>query len=681
MTKAGCNSGGCHGAATGQGGFRLSLLGYDPALDYLRITRELAGRRVDFVRPEESLLLRKSSRKLSHEGGRRLPADSEDYQLVLNWIAAGAPQGPADLQVTAIEVAPRDFLLPAPGQTESLRVTAILSDGQRQDVTRLALYTSNDDAVADVSRYGSVTSRAPGLTSIMIRYSGQVAAARIGIPFQGPPPARRLPDDHFVDAHIGAELERLGLEPSPEASATAFLRRVTLDLIGRLPSADEARQALSEADSPASRARAIDALLNRPEWVDYWTLQLADLLLLGGKGPDETAHRAYHGWLREQVARHVPLDELVRKLLTAEGNLRSEGPANFFTLSQDPRDLSEHVGRMFLGTRIACARCHAHPNDRWTQDDYHGFAAYFARIARSGDVVQVRQLGEVDHPKTGLPVDPRPLGSPPSAPAPNGQSEAQTDRRVELARWLTAADNPLFARSFVNRVWKNCFGRGLVEPVDDLRPTNPATHPALLDALAKDFAAHGFDLRHLLRTITTSRTYQLAASSTGSNRLDDRLFSHAYVREVSAPVFLDAITQVTGVAHPFEGESEGRRAVELVGPQVTSVELDVLGRCNRERPCDPMAGGGGGLARTLHLIQGSTIQDKLSGGVVDQLITSGASDADVVSELYLRAFTRIPGADEFAAWTSMLASAEPRKEAIEDLLWALLNSREFGFNH
>ncbi len=678
LTKAGCNSGGCHGAATGQGGFRLSLLGYDPDQDFLRITRELAGRRVDLDRPEESLLLRKPSRQLAHEGGRRLPSGSDDYQIVLDWIAAGAPQGPADLRVASIEVAPPDILLPGADRTEALRVTAILSNGERQDVTRLALYTSNDDAIADVSKLGSVTSRGPGLTSIMIRYSGQVAAARIAIPYPGSRPDRRLPGDHFVDAHIGAELERLRLEASPGVSSGAFLRRVTLDLIGRLPTVDEARGVGSEADSPAGRARLVDALLERPEWVDYWTLQLADLLLVGGKGSNETANRTYHAWLRDQVASHTPLDELVRLLLTAEGDLRSQGPANFYTLSQDPRDLSEHVGRMFLGSRIACARCHAHPNDRWTQDDYHGFAAYFARIARSGDIVQVRQRGEVDHPKTGLPVDPKPLGSAPLSSADEGDPES--DRRVELARWLTSPGNPLFARSFVNRVWKSCFGRGLVEPVDDLRPTNPATHPALLDALAEDFAKHGFDLRHLLRTITRSRTYQLASSSTESNRRDDRLFSHAYVREMSAPVFLDAIAQVTGVAHRFEGESEGLRAVELVGPQVASASLDVLGRCDRERPCEP-GGGGGGLARTLHLIQGSTIQDKLSGGVVDQLVAANASDAEVVSELYLRAFTRFPGPEEKAAWTSLLARAEPRKDAIEDLLWALLNSREFGFNH
>ncbi len=681
LTKAGCNTGGCHGAATGQGGFRLSLLGYDPDEDYLRITREHAGRRIDPDRPEESLFLRKPARQLDHEGGRRLPADSEEYRIVRDWIARGAPRGPADLRVEAIEVQPNDLLLPGKGQTAPLRVTARLSNGQVQDVTRLALYTSNDDAVADVSKQGVITSAGPGLTSIMIRYSGQVSAARIAIPYSGPRPTRFLGSDHFIDTHIGAELQRLHLEPSAPSSTATFLRRVSLDLIGRLPSPDEVRAFQQAGDSPERRRQWIDALLERPEWADYWTLQLADLLLLGGKGSNDTAIRRYHAWLRDQVASHTPLNQLVRSLIIAQGNIREVGPANFLTLANDPRDLSEHVGRMFLGTRVACARCHTHPSDRWTQEDYHRFAAYFARVGRSGDVIQVRQRGEVDHPKTGQPMEPKPLGASRPQSANSADNEPAADRRLELADWLTSGENPLFARSLVNRVWKHCFGRGLVEPVDDLRPTNPATHPALLDALARDFAAHRFDLHHLLRTITTSETYQLGSTATPSNRLDDRLFSHAYVRELPAPVFLDAVVQVTGVPHRFEGQPEDLHAVQLVGPQVPSVSLDVLGRCQREGPCDTPGQGGGGLARTLHLIQGATLQDKLSGGIVDRLIATQASDAAIVAELYLSALTRPAEPEETTEWTSLLGTAADRRAAVQDLLWALLNSREFGFNH
>ena len=681
LTKAGCNTGGCHGAATGQGGFRLSLLGYDPDEDFLRLTREHAGRRIDPDRPVESLFLRKPARQLEHEGGRRLPLDSEEYRIVRDWIAAGAPRGPANLRVESVEVTPNDILLSAPGDTTPLRVTAQLSTGEHQDVTRLAIYTSNDDAIADVSKHGAITSRGPGLTSIMIRYSGQVTAARVAIPYAGSRPARVLGGDHFIDTHIGAELQRLGLEPSPQASATTFLRRVCLDLIGRLPTLDETREFTRESDSAEHRGQWIEALLNRPEWVDYWTLQLADLLLLGGKGSNETATRRYHAWLRDQVAGHTPLDQLVRSLLTAQGNVQEVGPANFLTLANDPRDLSEHVGRMFLGTRIACARCHTHPSDRWTQDDYHRFAAYFARVGRSGDLIQVRQRGEVDHPKTGQPVSPKPLGGARPASTLNSNVDPEPDRRLELAQWLTSRDNPLFPRSLVNRVWKHCFGRGLVEPVDDLRPTNPATHPALLDALTRDFVAHQFDLRHVLRTITTSETYQLTSTASPSNRLDDRLFSHASARELPAPVFLDAVVQVTGVPHRFEGQTEDLRAVQLVGPQVPSASLDVLGRCNRERPCDTSSQSGGGLARTLHLIQGSTLQDKLSGGIVDRLLAAKVSDPGIVTELYQSALARGPEPGEMTEWSALLAGAANRREAVEDLLWALLNSREFGFNH
>lgn len=690
LTKAGCNTGGCHGAATGQGGFRLSLLGYDPDEDYLRITRERSGRRIDLDQPAESLVLRKPARQLDHEGGRRLPRDSEHYRILVDWIAAGAPFGPADLEVTAIEVTPADVLLATTNATTSLRVTAHLSDGSQQDVSPLALYTSNDDSVAAVSRHGAVTPRGRGLTSIMIRYSGQVAAARIAIPYTSPDPARPAslgegnpgasgPADHWVDAHIGAELVRLGLPSSPICSDATFLRRVSLDLIGSLPTPEEARAFGREPGTAARRAAWVESLIARPEFVDYWTLQLADLLLLGGKGANDVATRRYFDWVRDQVARHTPLDRMVRDLLTAQGDLRTVGPANFHTLSNDPRDFSEHVSRMFLGTRIACARCHAHPNDRWTQDDYHQFAAYFARVGRSAEQVQVRQRGEVDHPKTGLPVTPKPLGAP--RPVSGQVDDAATDRRVELAQWLTAADNPLFARSLVNRVWKHLFGRGLVEPVDDLRPTNPATHPALLDALARDFVEHGFDLRHLLRTLTSSRTYQRASTTTPSNRLDSRLFSHAYVRELPAPVFLDALVQATGVRHRFEGQPADIRAVQLISPQVPSPSLDVLGRCNRERPCETSGQAGGGLARTLHLINGSTLHDKFAGGVVDQLLAGSQTDEQIVTELYLRTLTRLPAAEETAEWSSLLARAPQRREAVEDLLWTLLNSREFGFNH
>ena len=671
LTKAGCNAGACHGAATGQGGFRLSLLGYDPEEDYERITRELGARRIDLAHPVESLLLRKPSEAVDHEGGRKLPRSSEGYEKVRRWLAAGAPFGPRQLQVAAIAVEPPDMLLAGTEEKTALRVIATLSDGAREDVTALALYTSNDDAIASVSKTGGVTAVRPGLTSVMVRYGGQVAAARIAVPL-GPEGAVEagFPSVNFIDEHIRAELVRLRVPASPLSDDAEFLRRVHLDLTGRLPEPETARAFLAEPASSEKRLRVINELLASGAFTDFWTMKLADLLLLGGKGDGAAA---YHEWLRSQIAANTPLDQLVRTLLTASGDLSRSGPANFFTLAADPRDLCEHVGRMFLGAQIACARCHAHPSDRWTQEDYHRFAAYFARLSRDGGTVRAVDRGEVEHPKTGRPLAPKPLGArvPP-------RDEAG-DRRVELAEWLTARDNPYFARSLANRVWRHLLGRGLVEPVDDVRPTNPPTHPGLLEALAAELVAHRFGLRHLVRTIASSRTYQLTSRALDINRSDRQLYSHAFLKPLEASVFADAVAQVTGVPDAFEHHPAGTRAVQLIGPSVPSPALDVLGRCQRKAPCDSPSHAGGGLAQALHLINGPTINGKLQGGIIAALQQRAAREA--VEELYLRAFTRPPDPDELADWQAGLTRAGDRPAALQDLLWTLLNSREFSCNH
>jgi len=673
LTKAGCNSGACHGAATGQGGFKLSLLAYDPEEDYERITRERSGRRIDRSAPLESLLLRKPSGQIEHEGGRRLLRHSEAYETIRHWIEAGAPFGPRDLRVTRITVSPDDSFVPTTNRSLSLRVMADLSDGSREDVTSLALYSSNDDAIAEVGKQGEVRTVGRGVASIMVRYSGQVAAARIAVPFGDKEVADdEAPNTHWIDQQINAELKRLRLPHSDLSSDAEFLRRVCLDLIGRLPTLESTRDFL-----PASlekRQRLIDELLQRDEFVDLWTLRLADLLLISGKRGSEQATRAYQEWLRGQVARNTPFDELARKLLTATGSLTTDPAGNFFTLATDPRDLAEHVGRIFLGTQIACARCHAHPADRWTQEDYHRFAACFARISREGDVIRISARGEVDHPKTGEALAPRALGARATL---DGDA---ADRRLELAQWLTSRDTPQFARTIVNRVWKHLLGRGLVEPVDDLRPTNPATHPALLDALAKDFVEHGYDLRWLIRTIASTRTYQLTSRTRGLNQLDERFYSHAYVKELPAQVFLDMVSQVTGVAHEFQGAEKGTRAVQL-GARTPSYELDVLGRCPRDSACDAGGRRGGGLAQALHLINGSTLNGKLQGGIIDWFLSRELPARAIIEELYLRAFTRKPRPAELAEWERLFASAPNKTEAAQDLLWTLLNSREFAFNH
>jgi len=680
LTKAGCNAGACHGAATGQGGFKLSLLGYDPEEDHDRISRELGGRRLDFSNPAESLFLLKPGGQLEHEGGRRLPRGSASQRKVLEWISQGAPYGPKDLQVEAIVAAPADQLFDSAGQTLTLQVTARLSDGSETDVTALALYTAQDEGIADVGKSGEVTARGRGLTSIMVRYSGQVASVRVAIPYRDTELSETgFPAFNFIDESIVAELRRLRLPASPPCDDAEFVRRVHLDVVGRLPSPEPIRAFLKAPPSRSKREGWVDALLRSEDFTDFWTLKLADLLLLGGKGTPENATQTYHAWLRAQVATNAPIDRIAQALLTSTGDLDRVGPANLMMLASDPRDLAEHIGRIFLGSQIGCARCHAHPNDRWTQTDYHRFAAYFARVQREAGRVSVATHGEVNHPKTGQPMQPKPLGT--TLPSTNESISEPTDRRAALALWLASPANPSFTRTFVNRVWKHLLGRGLVEPVDDLRPTNPSTHPALLDALAADFVAGGMDLRRLVRVIVTSQTYQLTSEPRGINGQDQRLYSHAYLKELPAQVFADAVVQVTGVPDHFEGYPPGTRAVQLIGPRTASPALDVLGRCSREGACDSPARAGGGLARALHLINGSTINDKLHGGRLESLLAGNPPIPKIIDDLYLQALSRPPTAAEQAGWTAVLATAADRVEAIQDLLWALLNSREFAFNH
>jgi hypothetical protein len=681
LTKAGCNAGACHGAATGQGGFKLSLLGYDPEEDYLRITRERRGRRIDLEAPEESLVLRKPLRALPHRGGRRIQPGSSAEEALLRWLRAGAPYGPRDLRVARLEAEPAEAFLSAKGEAVQVRVTAVLSDGAREDATALALYSSNDDGIAEVDAEGRVVARRPGLTSIMVRHGGEVQAVRVVIPFPDDPSAEAafaaFAPRGCIDDIVLRELRRLRLPPSPLSDDAEFLRRVHLDIAGRLPALADVQAFLAEPPSREKRERVIDDLLRSEGFADLWSFRLADLILAGGKRMSEPAAAAQHAWLRERVARGTPLDRLVADIIAAEGDAKENGAAAFHLLASDPRDLAEHAADMFLGVQLGCARCHAHPADRWTQADHLGFAAYFAGMEREGDVVRWTGRARLEDAR-GKPVAPWPLGAAPST-VPGGDGDG--DPRRELAAWLTSSENPLFARAIANRIWKHLLGRGLVEPAGDLRPTNPPSSPALLDALAADFAAGGHDLRRLVRAIACSRTYQLTCRATPSNARDERLFSRALPKPLEAQVFLDAVSQAAGVQERFPGVPAGTRAVELAGAGTPSAALDVLGRCRRERGCEAAGRSSGGIARALHLLNGPTINAKLRGGIVARLEGRRAPDREAVSELYLRALCRPPDGEELAEWEPLLAGARDRGEALEDLLWALLNSREFAFNH
>ncbi len=664
LTKSGCNAGACHGAATGQGGFSLSLLGYDAAHDHAAVTRALSGRRIDLANPDRSLLLRKATRTIKHKGGRKLTLDSTHYATLREWIAAGAPAGSAALTVARLHVEPSDLLLKTSGDAAALRVTAVYSDGTQGDVTALALYDSHDDAVAEVSKDGVVTMLRRGASSVMIRFGGQVTAVRAAVPFQAEEAPLDFPPVNFIDEHIAAELRRLHLPASPLSSTSAFLRRVHLDVAGRLPTEVEAREFLLKP----SREAVIGRLTGGADFVDLWTLRLADVLLISSKKQGAEGARVYHDWLHAQIAQNTPLNQVVKTLLTGQGDITREGPANFYRLTTDPRDMGEFVSRSLLGVRLACARCHHHPFDRWSMEDYYSFAGWFAQTAFEGSRVVLKNRGEVEHPKTRKAMLPLTLG------AANPDGGLPADRREALAEWTVGADNPFFARVLVNRVWKHLMGRGLVEPVDDLRASNPASMPALLNVLADDFVRHDFDLRHLVRTIVSSRAYQLASTSSGVNRLDDQFGSHARVKPLTGPVLADAMTQAIG-ARFLPGESS---AVQLHDPAAESYTLDVLGRCPRTDECGNPALFGGGLSQALHLLNSADINRSLRESVARQL-KPGAGP--MIESFYLRCLSRLPTDAERAHWLEQAANAADPAAFGEDLLWALINSREFAFIH
>lgn len=662
LTKSGCNAGACHGAATGQGGFSLSLLGYDAAHDHAAVTRELGGRRIDLAVPDRSLLLRKATRTIKHKGGRKLTLDSAHYATLRQWIADGAPAGAATLTVAGLQVEPSDLLLKTPGDTAALRVTAVYSDGTQGDVTALALYDSHDDAEAEVSKEGVVTMLRRGASSVMIRFGGQVTAVRVAVPFQADAAALDFKPVNFIDERIAAELQRLHLPASPLSSESTFLRRVHLDVAGRLPTEAEAREFLAK---PAREA-VIKRLIGSADFVDLWTMRLADVLLISSKKQGVGAI-VYHDWLHKQLECNTPLNDMVKALLTAQGDITREGPANFYRLTTDPRDMGEFVSRSLLGVRLACARCHHHPFDRWSMEDYYSFAGWFAQISFDGRNVFLNNRGEVEHPQTRKMMLPRVLDGPTPAKMP-------PDRLHLLARWTVSAENPFFARVLVNRVWKHLMGRGLVEPVDDLRASNPASMPALLNALADDFVKHDFDLRHLVRTIVSSRAYQLASTSSGVNRLDDQFGSHARVKPLTGPVLADAMTQAIG-ARFLPGESS---AVQLHDPAAESYTLDVLGRCPRTDECGNPSLFGGGLSQALHLLNSADINRGLRESVARQI---QLGIGPMIESFYLRSLSRPPTDAERAHWLEQAAKAPDPAAFGEDLLWSLINSREFAFIH
>ncbi|HTS62678.1 MAG TPA: DUF1553 domain-containing protein [Candidatus Acidoferrales bacterium] len=683
LTKMGCNSGACHGALAGKNGFKLTLRGYDPETDYDTLTRQSLGRRVSLEEPAASLILLKPTFAIPHGGGQRFAKDSVEYRILYDWIAAGAPRpADSDPQIRSLEVSPAAATLAA-GAQQQLWVRAAYSDGSTKDVTRWVKYSSTNEGVATVDENGRVTMTGAGEAAITLWYSSRVLYARLTVPFANPEPT--LPSSSsFIDNLAAAKWRTLHLTPSKRATDAEFLRRAYIDAIGVLPTTEEAENFLADTSSD-KRGKLIDRLLARDEYVDYWSYKWSDLLLVSSKKLNSTAMWAFYNWIRDSVKTNKPWDQFAREIFTESGSTRQFGALNYFVLHKDPIEISENATQAFLGQRITCARCHNHPLEKWTQTQYYQMANLFARVGikngtQAGEnIVFARPSGDVLHPRLARALPPAPLDAPAMA------LDSPEDRRAAFAKWLTSPDNAMFSRTIVNRVWANFMGRGLVDPVDDLRATNPASNEELLAALSKDFVAHGYDVQRLIRAIMTSGVYQLASEANATNQSDNTYYSKHIIRRLSAEVLLDAISQVTGVPTSFSGYPSGTRAMQLPDTQVRSDFLSGFGRPARnicdaaERSSDPT------IAQALHVINGDTINKKLSAsdGTIALFVKLGMSDRRIIEFLYLSAFSRYPSDAERQAILAALAGV-PRGEhqqALEDMAWSLLTSKEFLFNH
>jgi hypothetical protein len=704
LTKLGCNSGGCHGKSTGQNGFKLSLLGFEPGGDYDALVTEARGRRINAASPQQSLMLVKATAAVPHGGGKRTQVGSAAYGTLLRWIEQGAaPPSPRDPVLQRIAVAPEQLTFDAATRQQQLQVTAYYSDGSSRDASRQAVYLSNEPDVADVDDAGVITVKnRRGLFAVMVRYGDQIGAFYGTVPVASRPASvnnvltawEKANSGSFVDRLLVAQWLRLGIAPSQPTSDDEFLRRASLDICGTVPTPDEVRTYAADTD-PDKGARLIDRLLERPEYASYFALKWADILRNRGQGFFTTMQRPgtarFAGWIRDCIAANMPYDRFVAELLTASGSQEKNPPTLWYRTVRNTQDYVESVAQAFLGVRIQCAQCHHHPAERWSQDDYYGLAAVFARVGRKGGYIDVEvptsetifpdDEGEVVHPRTGQVMKPRPLGG------PDFQVSRYDDPRRSLAGWMTAPDNPYFARTMANRMWSHFFGRGLIHPIDDARSTNPPSNPELLDALARDFVAHNFDVKHLIRTLCTSAAYGISSVPNETNRDDIQCFARHDPKRLAAEVLLDALGQVLKAPTTFanvKGDFPiGTRAIDLPDEAVPSHFLDAFGRPARTSACECERVDAPALGQTLELVSSKELQTKLTaeGGYVAQVSNNGKSHADNVSDVFLRVFARGPRPEELAAAVRFLESQNDRKRAYGSLLWALLATDEFLFNH
>jgi hypothetical protein len=680
FSKLGCNSAGCHGKASGQNGFKLSVFGFDPGADYAALVKEARGRRVFPSAPEQSLLLLKPTGKIAHGGGRRIEPDSADYFILREWLKQGTPVGDANApRAVRLRVSPAERILGLKAEQQIL-TTAVFSDGTERDVTAAAGYTSNAAHVAEVDHHGHVhTGSSPGEAAITVHYMGHVAAVRFQVPRpDAPNPYPTLVSNNPIDELVWAKLKTVGMVPSELAGDAVFLRRAYLDVLGTLPKPDEVRSFLEDTN-PTKRAKWIDKILDRPEYADYWAQKWADVLLVNRDKLGDRGSYEMHRWLRSQFARNRPYDEWVRELIAASGSSSQVGPVNFFRASTTPEEMTRAVSQAFLGIRLECAQCHHHPFEKWAQEDFYGLSGYFNGMQRKklpSDDEMVFHSGYRPQklPMTDRAIVVRPPDGPPLLPTAEG------DPRRSLADWMTKPENPWFARLVVNRLWKHYLGRGLVEPEDDLRSTNPATNEPLLDYLAKTLVANKYDLKTVARLILQSRVYQLSSIPNATNKDDEQYNSHYRIKRLPAEVLLDAISTVTEVPESFPGRPRGTRAIELWDNRAPSYFLDIFGRSERLSPCECGRSSEPTMAQCLHLMNAPEIERKLAdpGSRIARLVGQKLTEEQIVEELCLAAIGRPAGEKERRVARKLFATGSPR-EAAQDFLWALLNSHDFLF--
>ena len=691
INKAGCSMAACHAAQHGQGGFKLSVFGFDQAADHFAMTKDSQGRRLNGQDPEASLLLRKPTMGVPHLGGRRLSPASRDYDLLVAWIKGGAPGPTTERTINKLVVTP-ELRIGEPGLKQQLRVEVVYGDGEVRDVTAWAKFDTLDDGIVSVTRDGSCTVTGRGQAPVMVRFEGQAAIAMFVIPYGPPARLEGWTNQNYVDELAATRFRELGIEPSAVCDDATFLRRIFLDATGTLPTRDEIEEFLN-FDGADKRALWIDRILGLADspkkglynerYAAYWTLRWSDLIRNNSRDLQDTGMWALHNWIKGAFRQNLPFDKFVAQLVQGKGSSFSNGPANYFIVNNNPSELAEATAQLFLGTRLTCAQCHHHPFEKYSQDDYYSFAAFFARTGLKNSqefgmfagerVVVIRTGGDVRQPRTGKVMTPKPLDA--------EAIDHPLDRRIALAQWMTSPENSTFSRATVNRYVSYLLGRGIVDPVDDLRATNPPTNPALLTALSDDFVKSGFDLKHLIRVIMISRLYQLDSQPTSQNAADSRFYSHFEVKRLTAEPLLDAIDYAAGTQTKFKELPLGTRAIEIPDAEYPDYFLNTFAKPRRTSVCDCERSPDANLAQALHTLNGDILTTKIAskGGRIDKLLSDKKSHAEIITDLYYATICRAPTPAELAATEQLLPEYPQPKECYEDVLWALMNSKAFLF--